>query len=243
MNREIILDTETTGLNPFQGDKIIEIAAIELIDHVSTEKKFHCYINPERDIPETSQKIHNISYEMVKDKPIFKDIIDEFLSFIKNDSIIIHNADFDLKFLNYELSLCGLNNLENNIIDTLSIARSKYPGSSVSLDSLCKRFDVDLNERKEKGHGALIDCYLLSEVYLELKGGKQPNLNLNEKNNKTLLKNKKQVNKGFFRKKVLKTILNEKILNSHIEFIKKINCDDTWDISHKKLISQINKKD
>ena len=243
MNREIILDTETTGLNPFQGDKIIEIAAIELIDHISTEKKFHCYINPERDIPETSQKIHNISYEMVKDKPIFKDIIDEFLSFIKNDSIIIHNADFDLKFLNYELSLCGLNNIENNIIDTLSIARSKYPGSSVSLDSLCKRFDVDLNEREEKGHGALIDCYLLSEVYLELKGGKQPNLNLDEKNNKTLLKNEKQVNKGFFRKKVLKTILNEKILNSHIEFIKKINCDDTWDISHKKLISQINKKD
>jgi len=243
MNREIILDTETTGLNPFQGDKIIEIAAIELIDHVSTEKKFHCYINPERDIPETSQKIHNISYEMVKDKPIFKDIIDEFLSFIKNDSIIIHNADFDLKFLNYELSLCGLNNIENNIIDTLSIARSKYPGSSVSLDSLCKRFDVDLNEREEKGHGALIDCYLLSEVYLELKGGKQPNLNLDEKNNKTLLKNEKLVNKGFFRKKVLKTILNEKILNSHIEFIKKINCEDTWDISHKKLISQINKKD
>ena len=243
MNREIILDTETTGLNPFQGDKIIEIAAIELIDHISTEKKFHCYINPERDIPETSQQIHNISNEMVKNKPIFKDIIDEFLSFIKNDSIIIHNADFDLKFLNYELSLCGLNNLENNIIDTLSIARSKYPGSSVSLDSLCKRFDVDLNERKEKGHGALIDCYLLSEVYLELKGGKQPNLNLDEKNNKTLLKNEKLVNKGFFRKKVLKTILNEKILNSHIEFIKKINCDDTWDISHKKLISQINKKD
>ena len=138
----------------------------ELIDHISTEKKFHCYINPERDIPETSQQIHNISNEMVKNKPIFKDIIDEFLSFIKNDSIIIHNADFDLKFLNYELSLCGLNNLENNIIDTLSIARSKYPGSSVSLDSLCKRFDVDLNERKEKGHGALIDCYLLSEVYL-----------------------------------------------------------------------------
>ena len=243
MIREIILDTETTGLNPFQGDKIIEIAAIELIDHISTEKKFHCYINPERDIPETSQQIHNISYEMVKDKPIFKEIIDEFLDFIKNDSIIIHNADFDLKFLNYELSLCGLSNLQNNIIDTLSIARSKYPGSSVSLDSLCKRFDVDLNERKEKGHGALIDCYLLSEVYLELKGGKQPNLNLNEKNKNTLLKNEKQTNKGFFRKKELKPILNENILNSHVEFVKKINCVDIWDISHKKLISQINKKD
>ena len=243
MIREIILDTETTGLNPFQGDKIIEIAAIELIDHISTEEKFHCYINPERDIPETSQQIHNISYEMVKDKPIFKDITGDFLGFIKNDSLIIHNADFDLKFLNYEFSLCGLSNLQNNIIDTLSIARSKYPGSSVSLDSLCKRFDVDLNERKEKGHGALVDCYLLSEVYLELKGGKQPNLNLDEKNKKTLLKNEKQVNKGFFRKKELKPILNENILNNHIEFVKKINCVDIWDISHKKLISQINKKD
>ena len=243
MIREIILDTETTGLKPFQGDKIIEIAAIELIDHISTEKKFHCYINPERDIPETSQQIHNISYEMVKDKPIFKEIIDEFLDFIKNDSIIIHNADFDLKFLNYELSLCGFNNLQNNIIDTLSIARSKYPGSSVSLDSLCKRFEVDLNERKEKGHGALIDCYLLSEVYLELKGGKQPNLNLNKENKKILLKKEKQVKKGFFRKKELKPILNDEILNSHIEFIKKINCVGFWDIYHKKLISQINKRD
>ena len=243
MIREIILDTETTGLKPLQGDKIIEIAAIELIDHISTEKKFHCYINPERDISETSQQIHNISNEMVEDKPIFKDIIDEFLSFIKNDSIIIHNADFDLKFLNYELNLCGLSNLQNNIIDTLSIARSKYPGSSVSLDSLCKRFDVNLNERKEKGHGALIDCYLLSEVYLELKGGKQPNLNLNEKNKNTLLKNEKQINKGFFRKKELKPILNEKTLNSHIKFIEKINCVGIWDISHKKLISQLNKKD
>ena len=243
MIREIILDTETTGLNPFQGDKIIEIAAIELIDHISTEKKFHCYINPERDIPETSQQIHNISYEMVKDKPIFKEIIDELLDFIKNDSIIIHNADFDLKFLNYELNLCGFNNLQNNIIDTLSIARSKYPGSSVSLDSLCKRFEVDLNERKEKGHGALIDCYLLSEVYLELKGGKQPNLNLDKENKKTLLKNEKQVKKSFFRKKELKPRLNEKILNSHIEFIKKINCVGIWDISHKKLISQTNKRD
>ena len=243
MIREIILDTETTGLNPFQGDKIIEIAAIELIDHIITEKKFHCYINPERDIPETSQQIHNISYEMVKDKSIFKDIIDEFLSFIKNDSIIIHNADFDLKFLNYELSLCGFNNLQNNIIDTLSIARSKYPRSSVSLDSLCKRFDVDLNERKEKGHGALIDCYLLSDVYLELKGGKQPNLNLNKESKKTLLKNEKKIKKGFFRKRGLEPILNDKILNSHIEFIKKINCVDIWDISHKKLISKIKKKD
>ena len=243
MVREIILDTETTGLNPFDGDRIIEIAAIELIDQIRTEKKFHCFINPERDIPEASQKIHNISYEMVKEKPIFKDVIEEFLNFIKNDSIIIHNADFDLKFLNYELSLCGINNLQNNIIDTLSIARSKYPGSSVSLDSLCKRFDVDLKERKENGHGALIDCYLLSEVYLELKGGKQTNLNLNKERKSLLVKSEKKENKDFFRKRELKPILNDNILKNHMDFVKKIKCDDVWDFSHKKLISQINKND
>ena len=243
MVREIILDTETTGLNPFDGHKIIEIAAIELIDYIRTEKSFHCFINPERDIPEASQKIHNISYEMVKEKPLFKDVIQDFLNFIKKDNLIIHNAEFDLKFLNYELSFCGINNLQNKIIDTLTVARSKYPGSSVSLDSLCKRFDIDTNERKEKGHGALIDCYLLSEVYLELIGGKQPDLNLNKESDQVLLRNEKKENKGFFRKKELKTILNENLLKNHIEFVKKINCDDSWNNSHKKLISQIVKND
>ena len=240
MLREIILDTETTGLNPFDGHKIIEIAAIELIDHIRTEKKFHYFINPERDIPESSQKIHNISYEIVRDKPIFKDVIEEFLSFIKMDSLIIHNADFDLKFLNYELSICGISDLKNNIIDTLTVARSKYPGSSVSLDSLCKKFDININERKEKGHGALIDCYLLSEVYMELIGGKQPDLNLNKQSRKELLKKEK---KSFFRKKELKPILNDNILKKHMDFVKKIKCEDVWDFSHKKLISKININD
>ncbi len=242
MIREIILDTETTGLSPSDGHKIVEIAAIELIDHIKTEKNFHYYLNPERDIPEASQKIHNISYEMVKDKPIFKDVVDEFLSFINNDSLIIHNADFDLKFLNYELSICGVSDLKNKIIDTLTVARSKYPGSSVSLDSLCKKFDIDIKERKIKGHGALVDCYLLSEVYIELIGGKQPNLNLYKKSKNELLETEKKENKSFFRKKELKPILNDKILNNHIEFVKKIECDHTWEFYHKKLISQINKK-
>ena len=242
MSREIILDTETTGLNPLDGHKIIEIAAIELIDNIKTENNFHYYINPERDIPESSQKIHNISYEMVKDKPIFKDIIQDFLNFIKHDSIIIHNADFDLKFLNYELSLNGVNNLQNNIIDTLTIARSKYPGSSVSLDSLCKRFNVDISEREEKGHGALIDCYLLSEIYLEMIGGKQPNLNLHKEIKQPPLKNLQTGKKAFIRKKEVKSILNKEILKNHMDFIKKINCSDLWDISHKKLTSKINNK-
>ncbi len=241
MVREIILDTETTGLNPFDGHKIIEVAAIELIDQIRTEKTFHCFINPDRDIPEDSQKIHNISYEMVKEEPFFKDIVEDFLSFIKNDNLIIHNADFDLKFLNYELRICGISNLQNSIIDTLTIARSKYPGSSVSLDSLCKKFDIDINERKEKGHGALIDCYLLSEVYLELMGGKQPNLNLNKESQKLLLNPEKKKNKAFSRKNELKSILNNKILKNHKEFVKNINCDEIWDISHKKLIMKLNR--
>ena len=240
---EIFLDTETTGLSPREGHKIVEIACVETKDLMPTSKIFHKRINPQRDVPEDAVKIHGFTSEILHKEKTFEQIVDEFLNFIKEKKLIIHNADFDLKFLNYELNLCGLSNLQNNIIDTLSIARSKYPGSSVSLDSLCKRFDVDLKERKEKGHGALIDCYLLSEVYLELKGGKQPNLNLDKENKKTLLKNEKQVKKSFFRKKELKPILNEKILNSHIEFIKKINCVGIWDISHKKLISQINKKD
>jgi len=242
MIREIVLDTETTGLNPLDGHKIVELAAIELIDHVKTENKFHHYINPEREIPEATQKIHNISYDMVKDKPIFKEIVQEFLNFIKDDSIIIHNADFDLKFINYELNLNGINNLQNKITDTLSIARSKYPGSSVSLDSLCKRFDIDKSERSEKGHGALIDCYLLSEVYLEMIGGKQPNLNLNKEKINKSTKKLEQKNQNFLRKTELKSIINDKILNTHIEFIKKIRCEDIWNVSHKKLISKINKK-
>ncbi|MFL2802863.1 MAG: DNA polymerase III subunit epsilon [Paracoccaceae bacterium] len=242
MIREIVLDTETTGLNPLDGHKIVELAAIELIDHVKTENKFHHYINPEREIPEAAQKIHNITYDMVRDKPVFKEIVQEFLNFIKDDSIIIHNADFDLKFLNYELSLNRINNLQNKITDTLAIARSKYPGSSVSLDSLCKRFNIDKSERSEKGHGALIDCYLLSEVYLEMIGGKQPNLNLNKKNINKLTKKLEQKKQNFLRKKKLESIIDEKILETHIEFIKKINCEDIWKFSHRKMISKINKK-
>ena len=180
MIREIVLDTETTGLDPLEGHRIIEIAAIELIDHVKTEKSFHSYINPERQIPEVSQKIHNISNEKVKDKPKFGEIIKKFMDFIGDDILVIHNADFDLKFLNYELNKIGMEKIQNENIDTLKLARSKYPGSSVSLDSLCKRFNIDTKERIEKGHGALVDCYLLSEAYLEILGGKQPDLNLNK---------------------------------------------------------------
>ena len=242
MVREIVLDTETTGLDPLEGHKIIEIGAIELIDHVKTEKNLHFYINPEREIPEDSQKIHNISNEMVKDKPKFGDIYRELLDFIKDDSLVIHNAKFDLKFLNNELNKIGIGNIQNKIVDTLKIARSKYPGSSVSLDSLCKKFEIDTKERVEKGHGALIDCHLLSEVYLEILGGKQPNLNLNKDYEK--LGRKKVGNKtsNFLRQNNMKPRLNNQLINNHIDFLNEIKCKNSWGIFHKSLLSKLNSK-
>ncbi len=242
MIREIVLDTETTGLNPLEGHKIIEIAAIELIDHIKTEKDFHFYINPEREIPEASQKIHNISNEKVKDKPIFKDIYQKFLDFIKDDSLVIHNAEFDLKFLNYELNKIGIDDIQNEIVDTLKIARSKYPGSSVSLDSLCKKFDIDTRERVEKGHGALIDCYLLSDVYLEILGGKQPNLNLRKDNEKLEREKGENKTEHFLRQNDLEPRLNDKVINKHLNFLNEINCKNSWGEFHKSLVSKLYSK-
>ena len=242
MIREIILDTETTGLDPLEGHKIIEIAAIELIDHIKTEEKFHLYLNPEREIPEASQKIHNISNEKVKDKPKFGEIYKNFLDFIKDDSLVIHNAEFDLKFLNYELNKIGIDDLQNKIVDTLKIARSKYPGTSVSLDSLCRKFDIDTKERVENGHGALVDCYLLSEVYLEMLGCKQPNFNLNK--NYEILERKKGEKRTnhFFRQNNLKTRLNDKLINDHLDFLNEINCKNSWGMFHKSLLDKLKSK-
>ena len=242
MVREIVLDTETTGLDPLEGHKIIEIAAIELIDHIKTEKHFHFFINPEREIPEASQKIHNISNEKVKDKPKFGEIYKKFLDFIKDDCLVIHNAEFDLKFLNYELNEIGIGDINNEIVDTLKIARSKYPGSSVSLDSLCKKFNIDTKERMENGHGALIDCHLLSEVYLEILGGKQPNFNLNKDYDK--LKTEKGEKKAnlFLRQKNLKTRLNDKAINIHLDFLNEINCKNSWGMLHQSLLDKLNSK-
>ena len=242
MIREIVLDTETTGLDPTEGHRIIEIAAIELIDHIKTEEKFHLYLNPEREIPEASQKIHNISNEKVKDKPKFEEIYISFLEFIKDDSLVIHNAEFDLKFLNYELNKIGIDDLQNEIVDTLKIARSKYPGSSVSLDSLCRKFDIDTKERVENGHGALVDCYLLSEVYLEILGGKQPNFNL-DKNYEKLEREKSERKTNYFlRQKNLETRLNDKVISKHLDFLNEINCKNSWGMFHKSILDKIKQK-
>ena len=170
--REIVLDTETTGLNPQDGHRIVEIGALEMVNKVLTGKKFHFYINPERDMPSETYRIHGISSEFLKDKPVFKEIAKEFLDFIEDGKLVIHNAPFDIKFLNYELSLVNLPSLElSEAIDTLIIARKNYPGARVNLDALCRRFKIDNSSRDF--HGALLDAALLAEVYVELTGGRQ----------------------------------------------------------------------
>ena len=173
--REICLDTETTGLDPRGGHKVIEIACIELINKVKTGNVFHTYVNPRRDVPYEAFKIHGISTEFLQDKPIFNHVAEKFLDFIKGGTLVIHNAEFDLKFLNFELGLCGLPLIEKvGVVDSLMVARAKFPGSPNSLDALCKRFGIDLSKRTK--HGALLDTELLADVYIELMGGAQAGL-------------------------------------------------------------------
>lgn len=176
--REIVLDTETTGLDPKDGHKVVEIGCVELNFHVPTGRELHLYIDPERDMPDEAYRIHGISEDMLRGKPKFDAIADEFLEFIGDDAaLVIHNAPFDAKFLNWELNAVNRPTIpRERLIDTLEIARKRYPGGSNSLDALCRRFDVDLSVREK--HGAVVDCRLLAEVYLELVGGKQPGLML-----------------------------------------------------------------
>lgn len=177
--REIVLDTETTGLEPAQGHRIIEIGCLELKNRTPTGGRYHAYINPERDVPEESQRITNLSTEFLRDKPLFKDVADGFLEFIGDSPLVIHNAEFDLKFLNAELSRLSKPAIApQRAVDTMLMARRRFPGAAASLDALCRRFDISLDDRKEKGHGALLDAELLAEVYLELSGGRQPGLEL-----------------------------------------------------------------
>ena len=175
--REIIIDTETTGLSFVEGDRVVEIACVELIDHVPSGKFYHQYINPEREMPQAAFNIHGLSSDFLKKYPIFCDIVDGFLEFIGSHGsetpavLIAHNADFDVNFINSELERMCYRSLENSVIDTLQMARKKFPGSPASLDALCRRFNVDLSQRTR--HGALLDCELLAKVYLELIGGAQ----------------------------------------------------------------------
>ena len=171
--REIVLDTETTGLDPSMGDRIVEIAALELVNHIPTGRYHHVYLNPERDMPEEAFRIHGLSEDFLADKPLFAAAADAFIDFIGDSTLVIHNGAFDMKFLNAELSRCRRPQLSyDRLIDTLVIARKRYPGSPASLDALCRRFNIDLSVRTL--HGALVDCELLAAVYLEIVGGRQP---------------------------------------------------------------------
>jgi DNA polymerase-3 subunit epsilon len=175
--RHIILDTETTGLSPKTGHRIIEIGCIEMVNYRLTGNHFHVYINPERDVPQKSTEITGLTEVFLKDKPVFKAITDDFLSFIGDDPLVIHNASFDMMFLNAELERLNKTQIEiTRAIDTLVLARQKFPGSPASLDALCKRFAIDLSHRDK--HGALIDAELLAHVYIELSGGKQHSLGM-----------------------------------------------------------------
>jgi DNA polymerase III subunit epsilon len=170
--REIVLDTETTGLDPSEGHRIVEIACIELVHYVPTGRKFHRYVNPERSMPEDALAVHGITAAFLASQPLFGAIADELLAFISSDRLVIHNAEFDLAFLNGELVRLQRAPIESAFIDTLGLARVRFPGAPASLDALCRRFGIDLSMRVH--HGAQIDCELLAAVYLELLGGRQP---------------------------------------------------------------------
>jgi DNA polymerase-3 subunit epsilon len=174
VTREIVIDTETTGLDPSEGHRIVEIACIELVHHVPTGQKFHCYVNPQRDMPEDALAVHGITSEFLESQPPFAAIVDELFGFIGTDRLVIHNAEFDLAFLNAELARIQRAPLDCAFVDTLGLARVRFPGAPSSLDALCRRFDIDLSMRGV--HGAELDCGLLAAVYLELIGGRQPGL-------------------------------------------------------------------
>ena len=235
MIRELVLDTETTGLSPENGDKIVEIGIVELINHIPTTNFFHQYINPERPVPDAAVKIHGLNYEFLKTKPVFEEISNEMLEFINYDNIIIHNATFDLSFLNMELKSINRSPInKSKIIDTLTLAREKFPGSPASLDALCRRFSIDNSHRDL--HGALLDSYSLAKVYLELIGGNQPNLNLS--NSQPAKKGFEQVSvktksMKFQRKNKLPKRVTEIEASKHKEFIKKINGLHKWSIYDK----------
>ena len=204
--KDVVLDTETTGLSVKDGHRIVEIGCIELDNFIPTQNKFHCYLNPEKKVSKKALEVHGYTDEFLSDKKKFKEIADEFLDFIKDKRIIIHNAEFDLAHINNELILIGKSRINrDNIVDTLEIARDKFPGSPISLDALCKRYRIDSSKRVH--HTALVDCELLSKVYINLIDQREPTLNFqNEDNNKIDININ---NNNVYCKKIIKPSLDE----------------------------------
>lgn len=212
---EIILDTETTGLKASEGHRIVEIGCIELNELIPTKNKFHCYLNPERKVSEDAFKIHGYTDDFLSKQKKFSEIADEFLNFIKGKRLVIHNAGFDISHLNNELKILGRDKIKEEIIDTLQIARDKFPGSSTSLDALCKRYGID-NSRREK-HNAVLDCELLSKVYINLLDQREPTLDLNVENNQNN-QNVSNYNNKYYNKIIKPT---EEELKLHKEYLKR----------------------
>ena len=210
--KEIVLDTETTGISVKEGHRIVEIGCIELDNLIPTKNKFHCYLNPERKVSEKAFEVHGYTDEFLSKQNKFTNIKDKFLSFIKDKRLIIHNADFDITHINNELLLCGENKIDNEIVDTLKLARDKFPGSQVSLDALCKRYRIDNSKRVQ--HTALIDCDLLSKIYINLIDQKEPTLNFIQDQKNT----KSTVTYVEYFKKVVKPSLEEH--KNHKEYLK-----------------------
>ena len=211
--KEIVLDTETTGLSVKEGHRIVEIGCIELDNLIPTKKKFHCYLNPERKVSEKAFEVHGYSDSFLSDKMKFREIADDFLRFIKDKRLIIHNAEFDLSHLNNELQIIGKNKIDNEVIDTVSLARNKFPGSQISLDALCKRYRIDNSKRVQ--HTALIDCDLLSKVYINLIDQKEPTLDFKNKEEEV---SKLNIEKVIYSTKVIKPSPEE--LKNHQIYLK-----------------------
>ncbi|MDC1170263.1 DNA polymerase III subunit epsilon [Candidatus Pelagibacter sp.] len=212
--KEIVLDTETTGISVKEGHRIVEIGCIELDNLIPTKNKFHCYLNPERKVSEKAFEVHGYSDDFLSKQKKFKEIVKEFLNFIDGKKLVIHNAEFDIAHLNHELKLLGKNELKNEVTDTLTLARDKFPGSPINLDALCKRYRIDNSKRVQ--HTALIDCDLLAKVYINLIDQKEPTLNFQKVDAKSEFSKKENI---LYFKKVIKPTAEE--LKKHKEFLKK----------------------
>ena len=226
MLREIVFDTETTGLSPQEGDKLVEIGAIELVNHIPTGNTYHQYINPMRDMPQEAFKVHGLSTEFLSNYPKFSDVAKDFLTFVGDDGIMVaHNAPFDMNFVNFELKHGGFKTLENHeVIDTLEIAKSKFPGARNNLDALCKRFNIDNSKRTK--HGALLDAELLAEVYLELLGGAEPTMIFEKEASKVIEDEVSQGTKKSYEKRVFTISQTEE--ECHQNFLKENLQDALW---------------
>lgn len=228
MLREIVFDTETTGFKPEEGERLVEIGAVELVNHIPTGRTYHQYINPEKEVPEEAFKVHGLNYEFLKNYPKLSEIAQDFINFVGDDGILIaHNASFDINFINYEFKHHGFQTYSwDRVVDTLEIARNKYPGARNSLDALCRRFNIDNSARTK--HGALLDAELLAEVYLELLGGAEPTMSLASPNDNSILKTEAVANIEREYRKPREFLLSEAEIAEHEAFLQNQIKDAIW---------------